>query len=452
MPHMKRILSEENIPKLLLTTALPAMAAGVIELMYNVVDSIFIGHFVGDNALAALSLINSLQLFYLSVGLLFAVGCSSIISRALGAKKEQLAVLTLKHGFWMALFTSLLVSAVCLFRLDDFLRILGASEHTLSYAKSYGGIILWTAFVGPVNNVLISSIRAKGLVPQAMSYVFVGALANIVLDALFIAVFRWGGAGAAAATAISQFIVMFLAFHKVQEVYKLRFRIKEHFSFAVLRDILAIGFPSGTRLFLFSSSVTLANKNLSFYGVEALSSYSIVHRVMPIAMIMIFGLAGGGQPLLGINFGAGNFSRSRQIIKTLLLFCFYFSLPPLLLFWWAPPQIFQIFTKTPQIISMGQEALRWCGGFLILWAYFAITAEILQALGRAKESFILVAFYPGCLIFGQLVFPQIWGLKGIWAATPFSFICSFALAWVFLLRILKSLKNRKENGEKSFTF
>ncbi|MGL5255025.1 MAG: MATE family efflux transporter [Brevinema sp.] len=447
----KHFISEKNISPMLLSLALPAMAAGLIDITYNVVDSVFIGHFVGRSALAALSLISSIQLFFISMGQLFAVGSSSIISRSLGANKALLAQVTLKHGFWASLIFSTIISFTLLIRLDDFLIFLGATPDTLPYARSYGGIILWTAFLGPVNNILMSSLRAKGELSLATRYVFIGAISNIILDAIFIMGFRWGGAGAAAATALSQLIVFIFAIKRVRHTYNIHMRLTERYSFTILREIAIIGLPSSIRVFLFSFQMTLTNKNLSTYGgVAALSAFGIGHRIMPVAGMLIFGIAQGGQPLIGMNFGAKLYLRTIEIIKLIVRFAMYFSIPFSIFFIWAPKWVFYIFTRDPEIIAIGQIALRYGGIFHFCWSYFAVAAEILQSMGRARQSFLLVVVYPLLLIAGQSIFPLFLGLTGIWLSQPVGFVLIFILAKYLLHKNYQYLKKQEEIEQNAF--
>ncbi|MGL5721213.1 MAG: MATE family efflux transporter [Brevinema sp.] len=447
----KHFITEKNISSMLVSLALPAMAAGFIDITYNVVDSIFIGHFVGRSALAALSLISSIQLFFISVGQLFAVGSSSIISRALGANKPLLAKTTLKHGFWASLIFSAIVSFTLLIRLDDFLMFLGANPDTLPYARSYGGIILWTAFLGPVNNILMSSLRAKGELPLATRYVFIGAITNIILDAIFIVGFRWGGAGAAAATALSQIVVLIFALRRVRRTYDIHMRLKERYSFAVLREIAIIGLPSSIRTFLFSFQLTLTNKNLSVYGgVTALSAFGITQRIMPLAGMLIFGISQGGQPLIGMNYGAKLYLRTLEIMRLIVRFAMCLSIPFSIFFMWAPAWVFYVFTRDPEIIAMGQVALRYGGIFHFFWSYFAVTAEILQSMGRARQSLILVGTYPLLLVAGQSTLPHFFGLTGVWLSQPIGFTLIFILAYYLLHKNYQYLKKQEEIEQNAF--
>ena len=198
MPEqINKIKEDKNIIKLLFLLALPAVISGLVDSFYNTVDSVFVGQYIGSKALAALSVINVIQLMYISIGVLFSVGNASIISRALGSQNPERAKQTLIHSFWGLFVVSNIISFSILMNLDSFLILIGASTDSLPYARDYGSIILWTGFILPINNMLLGAFRAKGKALSATYLNMIGAVLNIILDAVFIIYFGWGVAGAA---------------------------------------------------------------------------------------------------------------------------------------------------------------------------------------------------------------------------------------------------------------
>lgn len=443
MPHTKKFLHDDNIPKMLLGLSVPSMIAGTIEALYNTVDSIFIGHFVGNQALAALSVINSIQFFFIATALFFSVGAASVISRALGSGNDSHAVDVAVHAFWSSLIINIIICFVLLLRLDDFLRAIGSTDEILQYSRDYGSIILWTGFVLPVNNLLLSMLRSRGLVMMSTRLTLLGAVLNIFLDALFIMEFSWGVKGAALATAISQIIVFVAALRKVSQVYHTRFRLHQ-FRPTVLKDILVIGTPSGLRLLLVAFTMAAAVKNISPYGINALSAFGIVNRILPLTAMLIVSISIGGQPLIGLNYGANSYQRVRNIVLEMTGLAFKISVIITALFLWAPAPLFRLFTNNADVVELCRQIIQIIGVSFCGWAFFTVVAEAFQAMGHAKESYFLLSIYPVFSLVFQAILPKIMGLKGVWYSFSYTNILMGVITLFLFLRELNSLKRKEE--------
>ncbi|MGL4388589.1 MAG: MATE family efflux transporter [Brevinema sp.] len=439
-----RFLKEENILKILLTLSLPAMLSGLIDSLYNTVDSIFVGYFVGTDGLAALSVINVIQLMFISIGVLFSVGNASIVSRALGAKDHHRAVKTLIHSFWSNFFTSVCLSILFLWNIDYVLGLIGASKLILPYARSYGTIILWTGFVLPLNNMMMGALRAQGKTTEAMYLSVTAAIANIALDALFIIVFQWGVAGAAIATAISQVVLFIFLLIKVKKLYQtnLLFSDEYQFHFSLIKEVIHVGFPTGMRLLLFVGVFSLANSIISPYGSEYLSALGVFSRLINLMVMLIVSLTMGGQPLIGLNYGAELYERVKKIIATIIFSGLGLGLLSSFILITAPAGLYHLFTPDPLIVKICQEISFYEGLTFWAWSLFITVAEALQAMGHAKTSLFLSLGYPVMTMGLLIILPNYFGVIGVWISFTGAYLLSGLISILVLLADFREIDKK----------
>lgn len=451
MPTQK-FTQNNNILKMLMVLSIPAILSGLVDSLYNTVDSIFVGYFIGQDALAALTVINVIQIMYISVGVLFAVGNGSIVSRALGAKDIDRAVSTLIHSFWANFTVSIVISALLLLNLDQFLRLIGASDVVLPYAKEYGSIILWTGFILPINNMLLAALRAQGKVAEGTKLNIIAAVINIILDALFIIKFGWGVAGAALATAIGQSFLFIVAIHKVKELYhtSLLFKKLEHINFKTIKDIIFVGFPTGMRIMLFVIVFSAANAIISPYGTEYLSAFGIFTRLLNLISMILICLTMGGQPLIGMNYGAQLYDRVKKITLTMLGVGLIFSLVSTILLLIAPENLYRLFTPEENIIMICQEISRISGIGYWCWGIFICIVEALQAMGHAKQSLKLSMLYPISVFIGLIIWPKFIDIQGVWMAFTSSYFLIGLSAVIIIIYDFRMLAKKQENLKHSY--
>ena len=447
MPQIKKMTEDENIIKLLFMLALPVVISGLVDSFYNTVDSIFVGQYVGSKALAALSVINVIQIMYVAIGVLFSVGSASIISRALGAQHPERAISSLIHSFWGVFFVSNIISFSILLNLDAFLTLIGASEESLPYAREYGSIILWTGFILPINNMLLGAFRAKGQVLSATYLTIIGAVINIALDALFIISFGWGVAGAALATAIGQSVVFIIALRRIMKLYKTNLLLhnKSEISIPLFKEILQVGTPTGLRLILFAGVFSVANIILKPYGDNYLSAFGIFNRFIMLMSMINISLGIGSQPLIGVNYGAKLYKRVERIIFKTFSMGLIISILTCVFLWYSPASVYAIFTPDLDIIRICREIAMPQAYTYMGWGIFICVAESMQAMGHAKESFWLSISYPVIIIIAFIVFDMIWGLQGTYWAFPVSYFIIGVVSCLMLAKELKQLRRKQEN-------
>jgi len=440
------ILESNNITQSILTLSLPMMLSGFVDALYNTVDSIFVGRFIGDYALAALSINNVIQIFLLGFGNLFGVGITSIISRALGAKNQEKIENTLINGTLLALCSTVIISWSTLFFLDSVLRFIGSPENILYYSRNYGQIILWTGFLSPLNAILLGVLRVKGLVKEVMKLVVLGAITNIILDALFIILFKWGVRGAALATIFAQGLVCFLTFKKVSKAYRVHFHLHylKNLNLTLVGEILSIGVTNFLRISTFAIMGIVANRTLTNYGSSAIAAFGVVNRILHLAYQPIFGSNLGVQSLIGYNYGANKFLKVKSIILKAYSFATLLGLIPSIILIIGPDFLFSVFTESKEILFYTKQAARVAGATFFLYGFQIFSMGSLLAMGHPKEALILSILRPCLMVLCVSILPKFIGVFGVWMAFPITDIVSTILTIIVMLKELSLLKKRED--------
>ena len=450
LKNNSNLLDSDNITTSILAISFPMMITGFSDALYNMIDSIFVGQFIGEKALAALAINNTIQITLLALASLYAVGISSIISRALGAKNYKKVNETIVNGVFLAFISVTLLSLIILVHLDSILIFMGSSEDVLQYSREYSQIILWFGFLIPVNNVLGSALRAKGEVKVIMSLALLGAVLNIVLDALFIISFEWGVSGAAWATILSQTVILLLLVTKVSEKYHLHFEFHylKRISKAMVFEIYSIGIANFLRVFTFALMGLSANKILSNYGAAAVASFGVINRILHLAYQPIFGSNLGTQALIGYSYGANKFAKVNKIIITSIILATIMGIIPSILLVWAPVSLFILFTSSVDIIAFTQEASRTIGATFFLYGIQIFSTGALLAMGHPKEALFLSVIRPVLMVLFINVLPHFFGIQGVWYTFPVTDTVSTMITLVIIIRELKMLKKREDNLKK----
>ncbi len=445
MPErVEKFTKDDRILKLMLSLAIPAMISGLVDNLYNTVDSIFVGQFVGSEGLAALSVINVIQTMYISMGVLFGVGNSSIVSRALGARDMDKARLSLVHAFWTLFILSNVIGFTVLINLDWFLGIIGASSRTLPYAKSYGSIILWGGFLLPINGMMLGAFRAKGEALKSTYLTVLGAVINTILDAVFIMYFGWGVAGAALATICSQGIVFVVAVIHLKKLYDTNFLFKEKSEIApsMSGEIVKVGFPAGAKLILLTLTFSVANNVLVKYGDDYISAFGVFNRFVMIFSTINIALGMGVQPIIGMNYGARLYMRVKRVMTLAVRLSLVISALSSIFLWFAPEVVYRLFTSDIDIIRACREISRPQAYTYAGWGLFFCITEASLAMGHAREALLSSIAYPLSIMFGFIVFDHFWGLRGALCAFPFSFLVVGIISLILLVIEFRRLDRR----------
>ncbi len=439
MPDQVRRLETEPIGKLLLGFSLPAIVSTTLISVYNVSSSIFIGQGEGHLAITGLAVTFPFMNLAIGVCVLVALGGATVCSIELGAGRPWRASLVLGHAVTLSLVFAVLFAAPCLVFLDPILRLFGASEATLPYARDYMEIILWGAPVGNVMLALSHLMRASGHPAKSMCMNLLSVGLNLILTPVFIFILHWGIRGAAIATVLSQFVALLAllthfrnhrhAVHFRRGIFKIRAR--------VARPMLAVGLSPFLMNACACLVIVVINLSLRHHGGDlSIGAYGIANRLTMLFVMVIFGLTQGMQPLIGYNYGARRYDRVDKTLRLGLAAATAVTALGFLAFQLLPWQLARLFTTHPDLIAMSVTGLRLCTvAFFIVGAQIVITAYF-QSMGKPAISiFLSLSRQLLFLLPGLIALPRWFGVDGVWISMPLADSLAFLVALLMLRRM-----------------
>lgn len=440
-----KFLEEEKISALLWKFSLPAVVGMVVNALYNVVDSIFVGRGVGEIALTAVTIAFPIMTLLMAVGMLVGIGAATLISLALGAKDRDRAERIVGNAFTLMIGFVLATTGAALWYLDPLLvHVLGVTPEVLPYAHDFTAIILAGSVFMHVGFGLNNLIRAQGDPRTALETQLIGAAINVVLNYLFIFVFPLGIRGAALATIIAQAaaaVWVTLYFIRGSGILKLKRK-----NMALRSDIVSGIFKIGVAPFLMQVGasavmVVLNFRIMLFGGTLAVAAFGIVNRILMLVLMPIAGISQGAQPIIGYNYGAKRYDR---VIATLNTALFISSTICILGFLWVEcfaAQIAAIFNGNPDLIAVSATGLRIFLAMLPIIGFQIVGANFFQAIGKAYYSiFFNILRQIIVLIPCVFILSHFFGLMGVWTAGPISDLASALLTFFCLARIIRQLK------------
>jgi len=450
-------LGTEPISKLLLKFSIPAITGMLLNALYNVVDRIFVGQGVNEIALGGLSLVLPLMTISLSFGMLFGIGAANMISMRLGQRRKKEAENALNHCFFLLLSVGLLMTAAGLIFLEPILNLLGAQEGStsLGYARDYLRIILYGTTFSMVGFGFSHCTRAQGFPAITMIAMILGAGLNIILDPIFIFVFKWGVEGAAWATIISQAVSMIwiLSFSLGNKaVIKFRPRSFKP-SLSIALQIMSFGSAQFLLQFVMSAVQLLYNTSMGWYGAAALgvanggdialSGMNIAGAIFMLILMPIFGINQGAQPILGYNYGAKQFRRVLRAYLAAIFVATIICTTGFVIIQIFPSQLVKIFAPegSRELMIFAPRAMRTMMLLLPTAGFQVISSNLFVVTGRPKISIFLsmlrqcIALIPCILLFGH-----IWGLWGVVRAAPVADGFSLIVTGTLILFELRKLR------------
>lgn len=442
-----QILGTAPIGKLLIEYSLPAIIAMTVVSLYNVIDSIFIGHGVGAMAIAGLAITFPLMNLIIAFCTLVGVGSATISSIFMGQKDVQRATLVLHNATILLLVNGILVTIVTLIFLDPILLFFGASHETLPYARDFMQVILFAnpiayLFVG-LNNLM----RATGYPRKAMLSSFLTVAVNVVAAPIFIFLFKWGIRGAAWATALAQLTgLIWVLSHFLNKNNYISFT---RGYFKLRRRIVASILGIGMSPFLMNACscivVIIINTSLQNYGGDmAIGAYGIVNRMLTLFLMVVLGLTQGMQPIIGYNYGANRFDRVKQTLHYGLIFGGCITTLGFLANELMPGVIVSFFTDSPELLEVSRNGLRiMSAAFFIVGLQIVIT-QFFQSIGKSQISIFLslsrqLLFLIPCL----LILPRYYGTDGVWWSIPVADVVAFIVAVVAILRHIHKMTKKQ---------
>lgn len=417
-------LGTEGVGKLLLKYSMPAIIAMTASSLYNIVDSIFIGQFVGPLGLGALTVAKPFMDVCAAFGSLVGVGAGTMVAIKLGEKDIASAEKVLGNVILLNVILSLVVMGVGIVFLEPILTAFGASDATLRMAYDYMLIILLgnvpTHLYFGLNNVL----RASGHPTEAMIATITAVTINIILDPIFIIWLDMGVRGAAIATVISQCVAViweFAIFFRKDEVIHFHRRIWT-MDKGITLNVFAIGLSPFLMNLAHCLVVVIVNNQLARYGGDlAIAAYGVINRFTFVFAMIVMGLNQGMQPIVGYNYGARQYKRVVRAFQLTAICATIVTSMVFLLSEICPELMARIFTNDLDLIALSSHALRIANCAFFIVGFQMVTGNFFTSIGMAKKAiFLSLTRQVLFLVPLMLVFPQLWGVTGVWTAIPVS--------------------------------
>ena len=465
MEKEENILGSEKIIKLIRKFSIPCIISLVVNSLYNIVDQIFIGWGVGYLGNGATNVVFPLNMIALAFALMFGDGASAYLSLKLGEKKKEEASKGVANGIVISVILSLILCIISLVFLPQILKVFGCTDALRQYALQYGYVIVVGLPFMMIGTTLNSIIRADGSPKYSMTTMVLGAILNIILDPIFIFVFKMGVEGAAIATVISQILtfalnVCYIKKFKSIEINKESFKLKQN----VVRKVTTLGISSFITQMSIVFVMAVENNLLGKYGADSkfgseipITVLGIVMKISQILNSIIIGIAAGTQPIIGYNYGAEKYDRVKQTIKTVLGLSVIISIIAFILFQTIPDKLISIFgSGDSNYMEFACLAFR---TYLMLCICNGIQIPagiVFQAIGKSFKSAVIslsrqiLFLIPAMFTFGKLL-----GIKGVLYAGPFADGLAFLISASLLVVEIKHFgKNKNKditlsNNEKA---
>lgn len=469
------LMKNGPVKKTLLTLAIPSMIGMVVSALYNLVDTIFVGMLHDTNSMAAVSVSFPFFVTLMALGLLIGVGAASCVGRLLGSQKYEEA----NRAGGLAVLLSIIISVATMIIgftfMNGIMKIMGASPEVLPYAKSYSNWLLIGAIFTITNLVLNNLLRTEGAAKQSMNTIIVGAIANIILDPIFMWGLNLGVTGAAIATALSQGIstvLMILFYARKKSQIKLNFvtifkatpNDKE-----IVKQIFSVGIPIFVSQFLAAIAFTILNSAASVFGAAALAAMGIVNKIYTIVTQMVAGFNNTYLPFASFNVGAKRYDRVKESTYFALFITGAYSIILTIIVCLVPEFFIKIFSNDPEVISLGVNAIKMQHYLLIGYSFIFIMTATFQSMKETKKAGILSFARQGVLLIPlTFILPRVFansvpsilellgsnpmapGLYGVMLAQPLADLITMILCGIFSIGTFKRLnKLSKESIQEN---
>ena len=455
---MSKNISEEKssylgidpIPRLLLRQALPAAIGFMVMSVNMVVDTFFVGQYIGELAIGAISVIFPISFLFSSIGMSIGIGGGSIVSRALGEGRKEKALLSFNNQITLTIILAIVALIVGLFLKIPILNAFGAKGGIMPLAISYFNIVLLGIPFLALSMMANNNLRAEGKAKVAMVALLIPSVLNIFLDYLFIDIMNWGMEGAGWATSISYIgCAVFIAFFYISGKGELKvipqlFKIDKK----IISEIFSIGSVNLVRQGTISLLAIVLNNTLYYYGnLEggmggeiAISVYGLATRMTMFALFPLIGIAQGFMPIAGYNYGAKKYERVKKAINISIISGFLIATIIGAALMLGSEIIPHIFTKDQNLIKFAPNAIFWIFSATPIIVFHLIPPSFYQAIGKAKPALFLTLIRQGVFLIPLvLILPRYFGIEGVWYSFPISDILSSIICYSFLRGSTKKL-------------
>ncbi len=448
----RRELGEAPVGALFLKMSIPATAGMFANGLYNLVDTIFIGRGVGTHAIGGLALAFPVQMLIMTFGLMTGQGAASVVSRNLGSGNGRRVRRAAGNAFSLALLFGGLILISGLVFIEPLLNLLGAASPLRAPAREYLSIVLLGSPFFILTMVSNHLLRSEGRARSSMLVMLTGIVVNLVLDPVFIFLFRFGVAGAAWATVIGQLTAFMLAlvlFLKGQSL--IRFKAKHlMLKLDVTREILFLGLPTFFRQIGQSVTILLLNNLLNIHGGALyISAYGAVNRLIMFLFMPMFGMVQGFQPIAGFNYGAGLFGRVRKILKIAVIYTSVYMSTGFLLLVFFPGFFAGLFSTDPELIKTASFVMRYMTALMPLVGIQVIGSTYFIVAGKGLPGLVLSLSRQVLLLIPLLlILPEFLGLKGVLLSFPVADFFAAVITVFWLLSELRRLRKPQDQAKK----
>lgn len=436
------------VSKAVAKNALPAMAAMLMVLIYNLADTFFIGWTHDALQVAAVSLASPVFVIFVSVGTVFGIGGTSVISRAMGEGRTDYARKVCSFCMWASVVTGIVLAILVIVFINPILGLVGASEDTWEYARTYLTIVSLSGPFVLVANCYNNIIRAEGQSVKAMMGQLLGNLLNVILDPIFISGFGMEIAGAAIATVIGNvagacyYILYFVRGKSVLSIHPKDFTAKEK----VCSNVLRIGIPAALGSLMMSVSQIVVNSLMAGYGDMAVAGIGVAMKVTMITSMVSLGFGQGIQPLLGYCTGAGLWDRFKKVMRFSLASTLALSVVMTGLCYLFAPQLVSAFLSDATAYSYALRFVRILLTTSFIFGVFYVFVNALQAMGAAAESFFINMSRQGIIYIPALfILRALMGINGLLWAQPAADLISTVLVILLYRRTSKHMMAASKN-------
>jgi len=439
-----RRMGEEPILKLLFKLSVPAIAGMLIQAMYNIVDSIYVGR-LSTEALSALSISFPVQMFLIAVGVGTGVGTSSLISRLLGQGDNCRANNVAEHVFFIAIIYGILGGLLGIFYSENIVRLFTDDPVLIDLGYQYINIILTGSIAIFIPATFNYILRGEGNTFVPMLTMIIGAVLNMIIDPFLIFGLgpfpQLGVAGAAYATVFSRFIGgVFIVLVLLSDKNELTLKLEDfEFDFQIIKEIYNIGIPAMANRLLFSVSIVFINLILGAFSSTAIAVMGLIFRMQSFFLMMVFGLTQGYLPIVGYNYGHNNPERMKKTILIGSAAALSFGVIGFLVFQLFPASIIRLFNSDPELINIGVGALK-----KVSLSYFFMVLNIIgvatfQAVGKGMPSFAITFLRQAILLVpGMYLLGKAFGLNAVWLSFPIAESVSFVIMITWLIATIKN--------------
>lgn len=444
------LMGNAPVSTAILKLSIPVVCGMMVQVLYNLVDTFFIGRLHDQNQLAAASITTPVFMILMAISTIVSTGAASYISRCIGRKDGERANRTLTTGIMICTVLAVLAMSVGLVFIKPFIMALGASAEVYPFAYQYVVVMLLGAIPVMLSFAGGQLLRAEGAAMPSIIGMMIGTVVNVIFDPIFIFGLHLGILGAGIATvlgniaALGYYIWYYLSGKSI-------LRIKPSYvswEKKIWKEIFFIGIPACLSQLLSSVALMILNNQAKAYGDTVLAGMGVASKLAFIGTFIFMGFAAGCQPLIGYNYGAGNYKRIRAIFKTGMTMTCCIGIVLTALFWFFAGGLVAFFTPLPEVIAQGARVFRISiFAFVILGPQMLATTGI-QAFGKAKESLILSVAWQGFVYIPLLFLLQSWmGFNGLIWAQPIADAITLCLALTFLRVIMKKCTVEAPSGD-----